>query len=104
MTPNQQAVPVPVDMLRTGLHVHALDRPWVETPFVFQGFRISADEEIETLRAYCRQVYVDLGQSEPAAAESVIAAGKRQPLHTEQIGSQTQQALSRRKLPEVLQQ
>jgi len=104
MNLNEQSVAVPVDLLRTGLHVHALDRPWVETPFIFQGFRIASEQEIETLRAYCRSVYVDIGQSEPAAAEAVMAAGKRQPLHTEQIGSRTHEAISRRQLPEALRQ
>lgn len=104
MNPDEQSIAVPVDLLRTGLHVYALDRPWVETPFIFQGFRIASDQEIETLRTYCRRVYIDLGQSEPAAAEAVMAAGKRQPLHTEQIGSRTREALGSRQLPETLRQ
>ncbi len=102
MNLNEQSTAVPVDLLRLGLHIHALDRPWVETPFIFQGFRIATEQEIETLRAYCRSVYIDLGQSEPAAAEAVMAAGKRQPLHTEQIGSPTHEALKQRRVPEAL--
>lgn len=66
-----QSVTVPVESLQPGLHVHALDRPWVETPFVFQGFRISGEQELETLRAYCRDVHVDLEQSDAAAAEAL---------------------------------
>ena len=37
-----------------------LDRPWVETPFVFQGFEIKDRIEIEQLQSYCRYVYVDI--------------------------------------------
>lgn len=77
-TPEQsQSVAVPVESLRAGLHVHALDRPWVETPFIFQGFRITSERELDTLRAYCRDVYVDLEQSEPGAARAMLAAGGR---------------------------
>lgn len=45
--------------LRPGMYVHELDRPWLETPFMFQGFLIKDDEEIETLQKYCEDVYVD---------------------------------------------
>lgn len=77
-TPEQsQSVAVPVESLQPGLHVHSLDRPWVETPFVFQGFRITREDELETLRAYCRHVYVDLHQSEHAAARAALAAGRQ---------------------------
>jgi len=44
--------------LRIGMYVTELDRPWRETPFLFQGFEISSDEELKTLQAYCRSVYV----------------------------------------------
>jgi len=87
MSAPDQSVAVQVDLLRPGLHVHALDRPWVETPFVFQGFRITGDAELDVLRAYCRHVYVDLGQSEPAAAEAVLRAGGRPALRPEQLGA-----------------
>lgn len=69
------SVAVGVDHVRPGLYVRALDRPWVETPFVFQGFQIVGDAEIEALRTYCNYVYIDLGRSDPAAAEQVLAAG-----------------------------
>ncbi|MBT8087138.1 MAG: DUF3391 domain-containing protein [Gammaproteobacteria bacterium] len=45
--------------LRTGMYVAELDRPWLETPFVFQGFEISNRTEVEILRSCCRYVYVD---------------------------------------------
>lgn len=72
-----QSIAVPVESLQPGLYVHALDRPWVETPFVFQGFRLTREDELETLRAYCRHVYIDLQQSDAAAARAVLAAGRQ---------------------------
>lgn len=40
------------------MYVCELDRPWRETPFMFQGFEIRTDEELETLRQYCRTVFI----------------------------------------------
>jgi HD-GYP domain-containing protein (c-di-GMP phosphodiesterase class II) len=71
MTTESEATALPVDLLRPGLYVDALDRPWVETPFLFQGFRIGADEEVNTLRRYCRRVFVNLERSDAGAARSV---------------------------------
>jgi len=42
-----------------GMYVSELDRPWLETPFLFQGFYIRNQEEIDALRAHCRHVVVD---------------------------------------------
>ena len=46
-----------------GMYVSRLDRPWLETPFVFQGFTIKDRTEIELLQSYCRIVYVDIRRS-----------------------------------------
>ena len=32
-----------------GMYVSKLDRPWLETPFLYQGFIISSEEEIDQL-------------------------------------------------------
>jgi HD-GYP domain-containing protein (c-di-GMP phosphodiesterase class II) len=50
---------VPVDELRLGMYVIELDRPWLETPFPFQGFPITSDEQIAEIKSLCRLVYVD---------------------------------------------
>jgi HD-GYP domain-containing protein (c-di-GMP phosphodiesterase class II) len=46
-------------MLSIGMYVIELDRPWLETDFLFQGFEISTAEDIEKLRAICHHVYID---------------------------------------------
>jgi len=62
---------VPVELLRPGLYVRELDRPWVETPFLFQGFRIVGAEELEALREYCRIVIIDDERSDAKALAAV---------------------------------
>ncbi|MDP6435665.1 MAG: HD-GYP domain-containing protein [Gammaproteobacteria bacterium] len=46
--------------LIAGMYVAQLDRPWLETPFLFQGFEIRDDSEIDLLKHYCRHVYIDV--------------------------------------------
>ncbi len=50
---------VPVEKLAKGMFVADLDRPWVGTPFLMQGFVVETDREIEQLRNCCKYVMVD---------------------------------------------
>jgi HD-GYP domain-containing protein (c-di-GMP phosphodiesterase class II) len=59
------------------MYVAALDRPWSETPFAFQGFALRSERQLAALRAHCRHVFVDPERSEavpagPAASRSAI--------------------------------
>ena len=54
---------VPVPELRFGMYISELDRPWTETPFRFQGFVLSSEEQLETLKKYCKSVFVDSERS-----------------------------------------
>jgi HD-GYP domain-containing protein (c-di-GMP phosphodiesterase class II) len=45
--------------LECGMYVAQLDRPWLETPFLLQGFEIRNDQDLRQLRHYCNHVYVD---------------------------------------------
>lgn len=42
------------------MYVVQLDRPWLETPFLFQGFYIRDADEINELHAHCKRVHVSL--------------------------------------------
>jgi len=48
------------------MYVSKLDRPWTETPFVFQGFVLKSEKQIDILRKYCKHVYVDPEQEDEA--------------------------------------
>ena len=45
-----QAIKIYTVDLEVGMFVSALDRPWLETPFMIQGFRITDREQIDKLR------------------------------------------------------
>ena len=49
-----------VTRLKLGMYVSALDRPWLDTPYLMQGFHITTLEDIENLQALCEYVYVDV--------------------------------------------
>ncbi len=57
--------------LKVGMFVADLDRPWVDTPFLLQGFLIENDEQILALRTHCEFVMVDRARSTGAEFESV---------------------------------
>ncbi len=59
--------------LELGMYVAQLDRPWLETPFLFQGFEIREDSEIALLRKFCKHVYVDIDRG-TVARDKILAA------------------------------
>ncbi|MGH8322051.1 MAG: HD-GYP domain-containing protein [Gammaproteobacteria bacterium] len=48
-----------VAQLELGMYIAELDRPWVGTPFLFQGFLIESDEQLDQLKQLCKHVFVD---------------------------------------------
>lgn len=49
---------IEVSQLRIGMYVCDLDRPWRETSFLFQGFEIRDQQQLDALRKYCRTVTI----------------------------------------------
>ncbi len=67
---------IDVDGIRVGMYVCSLDRPWLETPFLFQGFFIRDDKEIEDLCRYCDFVEIDLEESDAKILDSLSPVGR----------------------------
>jgi putative nucleotidyltransferase with HDIG domain len=59
---------IDVQSLELGMYIAELDRPWLGTPFLFQGFEISSQSEIDELKRYCQSVYIDIPDTVPATA------------------------------------
>lgn len=66
---------IPVQELEFGMYVWELDRPWVGTPFMYQGFVLRTPQELENLKKYCREVSIDTEKAEMAGAQPAPAAG-----------------------------
>ena len=70
---NERRLRLDAAQLEHGMFVAELDRPWLDTPFLIQGFLADSDIEIQTLQRYCQYVYVDLDRSTPEAAAAIRA-------------------------------
>jgi HD-GYP domain-containing protein (c-di-GMP phosphodiesterase class II) len=64
----------PVSQLTIGMYVIELDRPWLETPFQFQGFEIKSKAEIQAIRNVCEYVYIDLTRKKKGAPTASISS------------------------------
>ena len=49
------------------MFISSLDRPWLETPFLLQGFSVQSRDDVERLREYCEFVYIDTLKSVQSA-------------------------------------
>jgi len=52
--------------VKVGMYVSRLDRPWLETRYLFQGFYISDTSDIEELHQHCEYVFIDPERGESA--------------------------------------
>lgn len=77
-----------VGALEVGMFVAELNRPWLETPFLIQGFEIRHQSQIRILMSHCRHVYVARERSRMVGGEKTLApAGIRCVVHhTEKVG------------------
>ena len=71
-------VRLPVLAVEIGMRVIELDRPWTETPFLFQGFTIESPEHIDELAKYCSEVVVEIDDEQwvPAAERGGLSPPK----------------------------
>lgn len=91
---------VSVEELEFGVYISELDRPWTDTPFTFQGFILSNEDQLETIKKYCKKVTIDLEKGSdlpdlsplkagPAGAasrsESVLASIKKKVVYEERV-------------------
>lgn len=71
--------------LKLGMYVCELDRPWLETPFPFQGFALDSMESIEAVRRVCDYVFVDaelgIAPRRPVRTPALAAPGPATEVH-----------------------
>ena len=86
------------------MYVAELDRPWTDTPFMFQGFMLSTQQQLDALKKYCSSVFVDLERSAVRRAPAPrIAYPERAPVEVEiEHGASTAYTNSRVLMRDVL--
>jgi putative nucleotidyltransferase with HDIG domain len=55
-----ELVQIDVKELKMGMYVSKLDRPWLETSFLFQGFELINTDDINEVQKQCNHVYIDV--------------------------------------------
>ncbi|MEM7706069.1 MAG: HD domain-containing phosphohydrolase [Pseudomonadota bacterium] len=83
-----EQVQVEVENLIKGMYVCQLDRPWLSTPFPFQGFVVRGERDIAALRKYCQFVYVDVLRGVPPKAGSALNRPWRQATEVEDTSAE----------------
>lgn len=68
----EHLVKVPAAQVEIGMFVAELDRPWLGTPFLLQGFEVRSKSQIHTLINHCQYVYV-LKEGVPRKGPEVLA-------------------------------
>ncbi|TPQ25846.1 HD-GYP domain-containing protein [Methylomonas koyamae] len=53
---------IATSQLRKGMYLCGTDRKWIDIPFLTTKFLIRSDADIDTLRQYCREVFIDLAK------------------------------------------
>jgi HD-GYP domain-containing protein (c-di-GMP phosphodiesterase class II) len=73
--------------LQLGMYVYELDRPWIETPFLFQGFELKSNSIREKIIEMCKYVWIDVQRGadiSPKTRSGAEAMARMQILEKEQ--------------------
>jgi len=89
---------VPVEQLQFGVYISELDRPWTDTPFPFQGFVLEDEKQLETLKKYCKKVYVDPEKSTDLPERSQLKTGPVGKKHDSVLASITRKVVYEEKV------
>jgi HD-GYP domain-containing protein (c-di-GMP phosphodiesterase class II) len=65
--------------LQIGMFIAELDRDWLDTPFLMQGFTVESQEDINIVEQYCEYVWVSAVKETyvPPEERTVLEASKR---------------------------
>src|SRR5215469_15218081 len=66
---------IPVSSLTLGMYVAELDRPWLESPFLFQGFVIESPDQLQALQECCQYVFIDDARATGAEEGGSVGGG-----------------------------
>lgn len=70
-------VKIAAHQVAKGMYVANLDRPWIETPFPFQGFLVQREIEIRHIQDFCAHVFIDVEKGDAPPSSDM---GKAAPL------------------------
>jgi len=71
----EKTVKIHISELKIGMYVSQLDRPWLETPFLMQGFVIESLDDIDAVAEYSQHVWIDAVTEEWVPPEARASLG-----------------------------
>jgi HD-GYP domain-containing protein (c-di-GMP phosphodiesterase class II) len=74
-----------VEDLQFGVFISELDRPWTETPFMFQGFVLQNDRQLEVLKQHCKKVYIDPEKGADLPERRLLTSAPPPPVRTTSV-------------------
>ena len=84
------------------MYVAELDRPWTDTPFMFQGFVLATEQQLDALRKYCKTVFIDTERGTAPAVEPRVAYPERRSVEQEFRPARTAHKVSRVVVQDIL--
>jgi putative nucleotidyltransferase with HDIG domain len=79
---SQKTIKIHISELKIGMFVSRLDRDWLETPFLMQGFVIESLDDIYAVADYSEYVWIDAIQQTWVAPEERSVTAKKAPPKT----------------------
>lgn len=60
LTPSVEPIQIDVHELKVGMYVCKLDKPWLESGFLFQGFELKNQTDVDAVKKECQFVFIDV--------------------------------------------
>ncbi|MBR9910952.1 MAG: HD-GYP domain-containing protein [Gammaproteobacteria bacterium] len=82
-----------VSELQVGMYVAELDRDWLGTPFLLQGFTVQSRADVETVQKYCEHVWIeatDVVFTSQPVREGIKPARQSQPRYVNKVSTATE--------------
>ncbi len=74
---SEKTVKIHISELKIGMFVSKLERPWLETPFLMQGFVVESLDDIDAIAEYSQHVWIDAVREEWVPPEErAVAKGQ----------------------------
>lgn len=74
---SEKTIKIHISELKIGMFVSKLERPWLETPFLMQGFVVESLDDIDAISEYSQYVWIDAVREEWVPPEErAVAKGQ----------------------------
>ena len=74
---SQATIKIHISELKIGMFVSKLERDWLETPFLMQGFMIESLDDIDAVAEYSEYVWIDAVQQTWMPSEERATLGSK---------------------------